>query len=56
MQFLETDKIEFKPLAKMACRITEYRQPNRFFAGLLNGIFLSVPVWAILCTLMVWMF
>jgi hypothetical protein len=56
MQFLETTDIESKSFPNIVCPTTGYRQPNRFFAGLLNGIFLSLPIWAILCTLMIWMF
>ena len=56
MQFLQTDDIEFKSLAKMAYRITEYRQPNRFFTGLVNGVILSLTAWGGIYAMMVWMF
>jgi hypothetical protein len=56
MQFLETDGIEFTSLEKMACRITEYHQPNRFFTGLASGVILSLTAWGFIYALMVWMF
>jgi len=54
MPILKTYDIDSISFTRIAFQTMEYSQPNGFFAGLLNGIFLSLPVWANLCTLMVW--
>jgi hypothetical protein len=52
----QTDDIDSISFTSIAFQTMEYRQPNGFFTGLLNGIFLSLPVWTNLCTLKGWIF
>jgi len=56
MQFLETTDIESKSFPNIACPITGLRQPNRFFAGLVNGVIFSLTAWGFIYAMMVWMF
>jgi hypothetical protein len=56
MSFLETTKIESKSFPNIACQTMGYRQPNKFFTGLANGIILSLTAWGFIYAITVWMF
>jgi hypothetical protein len=55
MRLLETDGIESKTFANIACQTQGYRQPNRFFTGLVNGIIFSLTAWGFVYAMVAWM-
>jgi hypothetical protein len=54
MQPLEYNTFDAQAAPSRARQKPDHRQPNGFFTGLFNAILLSLPGWAVLIAVAVW--